>query len=270
MSQIKAIALDLDGTLTNSQKIITPRTKDALMKAQEKGVRVILASGRPVYGIVPLAEELELAKYGGFILAFNGGKVLNWQTKEEVHNQYLMAEFLPELYQSAMAGGMQILTVQGNKIAATNVDDEYVHVESNINKMELIQYDDFVHQVQHPINKCLIVGNPPQLALVEKDLQEKMKGRMEVYRSCAFFLECMPLGVDKANALKRVAEACGCTMQEMMAFGDSYNDISMIREAGIGVCMANGEDAVKAVADYVTLSNDEDGVAVALEKYLNL
>ena len=82
--EYKLIALDLDGTLTNSEKHITPRTKAALMEAQKRGVRLVLASGRPTFGIMPLAKELELARYGGFILAFNGGKIVDCKTGKTV------------------------------------------------------------------------------------------------------------------------------------------------------------------------------------------
>lgn len=270
MNRIKAIALDLDGTLTNSQKQITPRTREVLKRVQEMGVKIILASGRPVQGIAPLADELELDKYGGFVMAFNGGKLINWHTKEVLQNIALDAQFLPELYQSAMDYGMQILTVQGDKIAATDVADQYVHVEAFINKMELIEYDDFVRQVEHPINKCLIVGDPEVLPRVEATLSVQMSGRMDVYRSCPFFLECVPLGVNKGDAMRVLASHLQISTDEMMACGDSYNDMPMIEVAGVGVAMENGEEEVKKLATYVTLSNEEDGVAHAIEKFLNL
>ena len=106
----KAIVLDLDGTLTNSKKEITPHTKEVLMKAQEMGVKVILASGRPTYGIAPLADQLELDRFGGYILAINGGRITNWTTKEIVFDQILDEKLVPELYKAAMDNHFQILT----------------------------------------------------------------------------------------------------------------------------------------------------------------
>ena len=139
----KMIVLDLDGTLTNNKKEITPRTKQTLMQAQAAGVHVVLASGRPTYGIVPLAEELKLKESGGYILAFNGGN------NEVLFEQKLDELLVPHLYQEAKKVGMEILTYQGEGIAATNKDDEYVQHEAFINKMPVMQYDDFLNQLSY-------------------------------------------------------------------------------------------------------------------------
>ena len=163
----KMIVLDLDGTLTNNKKEITPRTKQALMQAQAAGVHVVLASGRPTYGIVPLAEELKLKGNGGYILAFNGGKIIDCTKNEVLFEQKLDEQLVPILFQEAKKAGMEILTYQGEGIAATNKDDEYVQHEAFINKMPVTQYDDFLNQLVYPINKCLIVGDPTPLHELE-------------------------------------------------------------------------------------------------------
>ena len=124
------IVLDLDGTLTNSEKQITPRTKRALMEAQKQGVRLVLASGRPTFGIMPLANELELARYGGLILAFNGGKIIDCKTGKTLFEQTLDPALVPILYREAMQAGMQILTYQGEGIATTKTEDPYVQAVS--------------------------------------------------------------------------------------------------------------------------------------------
>ena len=162
---------------------------------------------------------------------------------------------------------VEILTYQGEGIAATDISNEYVRHEAFINKMPLTQYDDFVHQVQHPINKCLIVGDPTPLALLERHLAQTLQGQCSVYRSADFFLECVPLGIDKAASLARLLPTLGLTREEIIAVGDGHNDISMIEYAGLGVAMANAADATKAKADYITRSNEEDGVAHVLQKF---
>lgn len=264
----KAIVLDLDGTLTNNKKEITPHTKEVLMRAQELGVKIILASGRPTYGIAPLADQLEINKYGGYILAINGARITNWATKEIVFDQILDEKLVPELYQAAMDNDFEILTYQGDAIAATDIQDEYVVHEAFINKMPLVHYQDFLNQVYYPINKCLIVGEPSRLAELDVNLAKQMEGRMNIYRSCDFFLECVPLGIDKAASLKRLFEIMKISLDEVMACGDANNDLSMIRAAGLGVAMANSSPQVLDAADFVTLSNEEDGVAYAVEKFI--
>ena len=119
------IVLDLDGTLTNRDKIITPRTKEALMKAQEQGKIVVLASGRPTYGIMPLAKELELEKYGGYILSFNGGIIINCKTEEVVFERQLPIESNAGIIHLAEHHRVNILTYEKDWIVVTDEEDEY-------------------------------------------------------------------------------------------------------------------------------------------------
>ena len=264
----KMIVLDLDGTLTNNKKEITPCTKQALMQAQAAGVHVVLASGRPTYGIVPLAEELKLKDNSGYILAFNGGKIIDCTNNEVLFEQKLDEQLVPILFQEAKKAGMEILTYQGEGIAATNKDDKYVQHEAFINKMPVTQYDDFLNQLVYPINKCLIVGDPTPLHELELRLAKELEGKMDVYRSADFFLECVPLGIDKARALDRLISSLGISREEVIACGDGYNDLSMIRFAGLGVAMANAAKDIQSEADFVTLSNEEDGVAHVIERFI--
>ncbi len=264
----KMIVLDLDGTLTNNKKEITPRTKQALMLAQATGVHVVLASGRPTYGIMPLAEELKLKENKGFILAFNGGKIIDCSNNNVLFEQKLNEQLVPLLYQEAMKAGMEILTYQGEGIAATNKDNKYVQHEAFINKMPVMQYDDFLCQLVYPINKCLIVGDPTPLHELELRLIKELEGKMDVYRSADFFLECVPLGIDKARSLERLINSLNISREEIIACGDGYNDLSMIRFAGLGIAMANAAKDIQSEADFVTFSNEDEGVAHVIEQFI--
>lgn len=264
----KMIVLDLDGTLTNEKKEITSKTYKALMLAQEKGVKIVLASGRPTYGITPLAQQLHLAEYDGYILAYNGGKIISCRTGETVFNQELTPELVPILHSEATAAGMDILTYQGEGIAATKKKNKYVLHEAFINKMPVVEYNDFPNQVQHPINKCLIVGDPKPLHQLELRLAKQLEGRLLVYRSAGFFLECVPLGIEKSNSLDKLIARLGIVKDEVIAIGDGYNDKGMIEFAGLGVAMANASTEVQDSADYITYSNEEDGVAHVVEKFI--
>lgn len=264
----RLLVLDLDGTLTNDRKEITPRTREALLRAQEQGVRLVLASGRPTYGIVPLARELELARYGGYIMAFNGALITECATGRVLHDQALDASLVAPLHEAAREAGMHILTYQGEAIASTSTTDEYVLHEAFINRLPVVAYTDFPRQVQHPINKCLIVGHPEPLRLLEQRLAAQLEGRMSVYRSAAFFLECVPLGVDKARSLAGLLLQLGLDRERVIACGDGYNDLSMIQYAGLGVAMANACPEVLEAADHITASNEEDGVAQVVERFI--
>jgi Cof subfamily protein (haloacid dehalogenase superfamily) len=264
----KMIVLDLDGTLTNGEKRITKRTFDALMAAQKQGCRVVLASGRPTYGIMPLAEELQLSAYGGFIMAFNGGKIIDCTTGETLFEQKLDDELVPQIHDLALAADLQVLTYRGNAVVTTDASDEFVQHEAFINKMPVEQLDHFLDEIEYPVNKCLAVGEPSRVASFEPKIARLMAGRISVYTSQPFFLECMPLDIDKAASLGRLLSILGIGREKTIACGDGNNDVSMVQFAGLGVAMQNAEKAVKEVADYITLSNEEDGVGHVIEKFI--
>ena len=264
----RMIVLDLDGTLTNSKKIITERTKQALFQAQERGIKVVLASGRPTYGVVPLSEELKLDKFGSYILSFNGGQIRNEKTKEIIFQQTLPTNMIHHLIDLAEQYKVDFLTYENGTIITNNVNSPYVGVESNTNQMPIMGISNMKEHITFPIPKMLMVGDGDYMATVEKNIQERMNGKLSVYRSEPFFLEIMPNGIDKAASIERLLLHTGIKREEVIACGDGFNDLSMIQFAGLGVAMENAQDIVKKNADYITTSNDEDGVAAVVEKFL--
>lgn len=266
--EYKIIVLDLDGTLTNNKKEITPRTLETLIRAQKQGVKVVLASGRPTYGIVPLAEKLQLDKYEGYILAYNGGEIIDWKTKELMYKNLLDKDVLPYLYKCANDNDFAIVTYEDEYVLTEKPEDEYVLKEALLNVMKIKKVDNFLEAVKHPIAKCLIVGEAERLAVLEKEMYEHLKDRMGVFRSEPYFLELVPKGIDKAQSLAVLLEELGMSKDEMIAIGDGFNDLSMIKYAGMGIAMQNAQQVVKDNADFITLSNEEDGVAYAVEKFI--
>jgi len=263
----RAIALDLDGTLTNHEKVVTPKTREALLKAASEGAVIILASGRPTYGIEPVAECLELNQRGGYILSYNGGNIVNAQTGEKLFSQFLPDEVIPELYAYAKEHDHALLGYAGNEIITEMPDDEYVKEESRINKMNIRKVDNLFEALEPHPTKLLMTGDPTLMLKAEEDLVEKLGDRMDIFRSAPFFLELVPKGIDKAKSLTRLLAKINLTPADLIAFGDGYNDLSMLKLAGMGVAMENAAPEVRAEADYVTLSNEEDGVAAALEHF---
>lgn len=260
----RAIALDLDGTLTNHDKVVTPRTRQALLKAQELGTVIILASGRPTYGIVPVAECLELEKRGGYILSYNGGNIVNAKTGEKLFSQFLPDAVIPILYKYAKEKNHALLGYAGNEIITEMPDDQYVKEESRINKMNIRKVDNLLEALEPHPTKLLMTGDPTDMIKAEEELVEILGEKMDIFRSAPFFLELVPKGIDKAQSLLRLLSKINLTPADLMAFGDGYNDLSMLKLASVGVAMANAAPEVRADADYVTLSNEEDGVAEAL------
>lgn len=264
----RMIVLDLDGTLTNRDKIITPRTKSALMRAQEKGYIVVLASGRPTAGVEPLARELELERFGSYILSYNGGMITNCGTGEIVFSSLIPREANKKIIGLAREHRVDILTYEGEEIITNNRECPYAQIESRINHLPLRQVEDMEQYMDFAVPKFLMLEDGDYMVTVEPKVKAAMGRDFSVYRSEPYFLEIMPKGIDKALSLARLLEKIGLTKDQMIACGDGYNDLTMIQYAGLGVAMENAVLPVKNGADYITSSNDEDGVGLVVEKFM--
>jgi Cof subfamily protein (haloacid dehalogenase superfamily) len=287
----KALVLDIDGTLTNSKKEITPKTAAALKHVMEMGHAVILASGRPTPGMKRYEEELELAKYGGYLLSFNGARVKDCSNGEVIYQRTLPMGIPQEIYEYAKEkeAGMISYYISGNKkereLQGGNLDrkgidpdgdyvvsafepDEYVLLEARINNMKVITVYDFPEFINYPVNKVLITAPGMVAAGYEKELQARYGDSLAIYRSEEFFLEVMPKNVSKAETLDGMLGKIGVKRMNTVCCGDGFNDISMINYAGVGVAMANAKEEVKQAADFITGSNDEDGLVTVIEKFI--
>lgn len=269
----RMIVLDLDGTLTNSEKKVTSRTREALIEAQRQGNLVALASGRTPYGIRPVAEELQLERYGGYMLPFNGGIMIDCRTGREVFSRMLPVESNRKIIGLAKTYSVHLVTYEGQSavISDPNCPHSLFEARNNhlaVHAMESIEaMQDYVN---FPVPKFLLCGDGDYLEKVEPEVRDIMGEGFSVYRSDPFFLEVLPAGVDKASSIERLLRLTGLERGQVIACGDAYNDISMIRYAGLGVAMENALPAVKEAADYITLSNDEDGVAAVVKKFMLL
>lgn len=264
----KILVLDIDGTVTNSKKEVTDKTLESIIKLQEAGCKVVLASGRPTPGILPVAKTLKLSEYGGFILSFNGAKIINCKTEEIIYQKVLPNEYIETLYKEAEENQVGLITYEKNVIISARGIDEFVEKEAQINKIDIVEVDDFIDYVDFDVNKCLMTGEPAKLEQLEMEMQGKYSEDLSIYRSEPFFLEIMPKNIDKAYSLEQLLKVLDMTKEDMIAVGDGFNDLSMIEYAGLGVAMDNAQDKVKEAANYITKSNDEDGVAHVIEKFM--
>ena len=156
----------------------------------------------------------------------------------------------------------------GAKLLTNQSDSPYAKLEARINGMELVQVDDMEAAITYPVPKYLMMEDGDYLAMVEPRVKAAMGKNFSVYRSEPFFLEVLPRGIDKAQSLERLLSHIGLSREQMIACGDGYNDLTMIQYAGLGVAMENAVLPVRNAADYVTLSNNDDGVAQVVEKFL--
>lgn len=260
------IALDLDGTLLDSQKNIPERNLRALFQAQEQGSKLVIASGRCVQGIQRIADQLRLSQYGGFLLAYNGGILQECATGKILHEDTLPEDKIPYLYECGSREGLCNVSYIDGEVVTEQPDNPYVLYLSKANGLPIKQVNCFIDAIHKPLNKCLIVGEPDRLKALEEEMKVYLGTEMNVTRSEPFLLELLPPGVDKASCLAQLLDYLQFNRNQLVAFGDGFNDRSMISFAGVGVAMGNAQEEVKAVADMVAPTNDECGVAQILEQ----
>ena len=178
-----------------------------------------------------------------------------------------MYSYVQEIYEQVKDKKVALLTYENDSLITETPKDFYVEKESFINKMKIKGVEDFIQYISFPITKCLITGDGTYLERLEKKLQEYFKDELSIYRSEPFFLEIMPPLIDKAKSLEKLLRYLDCSRKEMVACGDGLNDLTMIEYAGIGVAMDNAQPVLKEKSDFVTLSNDQDGVAEAVKHF---
>lgn len=265
----KVLVLDIDGTLTNSKKQITEKTKRRIQEIMTKGHKVILASGRPTPGMKRYENELELKKYHGYLLSYNGGKIVDCADGQVIYQRILPANIPGELYSYAKEKGCGLISYEKEVVISAFEPDEYVELEAGINGLEIKKVDDFDKYIDFDVNKCLLTAPDEKAALIEKELQEKYGEELSIYRSEPFFIEVMPKNVDKAASLDHMLEKIGKNREDTICCGDGFNDISMIKYGHIGVAMGNAQQKVKEAADYITGTNDEDGLIEVIDKFID-
>lgn len=264
----KMLVLDIDGTLTNSRKEITPRTLEAITEIRRRGHIVVLASGRPTAGLRGVTEALDFARYGGYTISYNGACVTHTATGEKMFKNPLPDFAAPWMLAYARENDLGMCSYVGAEMLSGARVDHFLEDERRINGLTRRDVDSFDPYVQTDLYKVLLTAEPERAARHEEILAKRFAGRLSVYRSEPFFIEVMARGVSKADAIAGLLERLNMEREDVIACGDGFNDLSMIRYAGIGVAMGNAQPQVKNAADVVTLTNDEDGLVPVIERYI--
>ncbi|MCI6904424.1 Cof-type HAD-IIB family hydrolase [Streptococcus alactolyticus] len=269
MTEIKLLALDLDGTLFDSQKVVSEENKQALRAARDKGVKVVITTGRPLKAVEDLLDELDLISDEDYIITFNGGlvqktngKILDKSqlTRDQLRRLHGALEPLGLPFDVLSDGIVYSLPSQGNH-------SHYPQANPKLTFVELDSFDEIPKDVIY--NKVVSVTDPEfldkQILQLPKDLYEAF----EIFKSREIILEMMPKGVHKAAGLQQLIDHLGFLPEQVMAMGDEENDLSMLKWAGLGVAMANAVPKVKAIANHTTTrTNEESGVAETIEEYI--
>ena len=269
---IKLLAIDMDGTLLNEEKHIDTPQKEAIQKAIEAGIKVVLCTGRPLFGVLPVYGELELEKYNldEYVILNNGcslRKTTNW---ELLDNKEITKEDV--IYLDKLRKGYNLdLTVSN--------DNDYFVVGDKANKYTIedgkLVYVDIkpisleeATSGKHTFFKSMYLGEEEEIQRFKNDNENLLKDKYDAVLSQIHIFEMLPFGTNKAAALKELAEKLGIEREEIMTIGDGNNDVEMLEFAGIGVAMGNGTESAKKAANYVTDTNENHGVAKAIEKYI--
>ncbi len=273
MPDYRIIALDLDGTLLNSNKELTPTSLAALQKAADAGIEIVPTTGRFYGGMPKVIRDLPFVRYA---ITINGAEVKDLKTGEIIYSSEMpwqqcveiMTELdsLPFIYDCYMesAGWMtQALLEQVDNI----IDSPHFRKLVHETRQAVPELKAFLHERGHDVQKisCFTRDEPMRLHTL-KTLGDRYEN-ICVSSSVDQNLEINHADANKGAALKALAEHLSIPVSATMSFGDGLNDLSMLSDAGLGVAMANACPEAKACADVMTASCDEDGVAQAIEKY---
>lgn len=266
MKHCKLIAMDLDGTLNNDQKRIDPPTRDALLRAQDSGITLMLASARPLPGLYRERDALNLR---GLLMAYNGGAIVDAVTGETLHAETMDLEDTRRILRMLEALPVTVILDDGVRFYVTDRDGYMVQYECMNNRMDCAEVGNLADFLSFAPCKLLMSCDPGAIGGVKAQIAAALPTKLSVVQTAAFYLEIIPATVGKGEGLRRACAARGISLDETMAFGDSENDISMLKAAGLGVAMGNATEDVKAAADYVTLSNNDNGIAAALARFID-
>lgn len=266
---LKLIALDIDGTLTDDHKEITPETKETLLEVQKNGVRLVLASARPTPGLYKTARQLQLEKHQGILMAYNGGRIVhasNGQTLSEIHME---EEKTRKILRFLETLPVTVILDDGAQFYVTDANGYKVEYECKNNCMQCSVVENLADFLHFSPIKLLLSVDPSNIFEIQNTIASHLDDSLVVVRTAPFYLEIIPAEINKGTGLSDICEHLGIALADTAAFGDSENDIPMLEVAGCGVAMENAEEAVKSKADRITLSNNEDGIAYAIKNWLS-
>ena len=266
----RLLFLDLDGTLLNDAKEITAGNREALERTLRRGHGVIITTGRPLKSAMAQARRLGLDKPGCYTIAYNGAMVYDWRREEIIFSHAMSIDSAIRVVEQANAIGEHVQTYDSmNVLVEPRCEDEALRRYCQMVGMTHRVIDDIHRDLREDPVKCLVINYEKKDGLLQ--MQTWIRANMpelDCFFSCEMFLEVVPKGMNKGEAVKMLCARLGVEIENAVACGDAANDLAMMRAAGIGVAMINGSDEVKAVADYITTrDNNHDGVAEAADKF---
>lgn len=268
---IKLLAIDLDGTLLNSHKEISQANHDALHFAHQNGVKVVICTGRPYLAMKNLVDQIGLNTADDYIITYNGGQVHAANDGSIIVSHTLSKQNVLDWYYQLNALGLPISVIDQTTIYEPSPDlavakSEYIERTQTTLPLEIVDFNQF--HSDHVFNKLVVSTAADYLDSKIPLLDSHLLQNFSVFKSRPFLLEVVAVGVTKGNTLKQLGDYLSIEPHEMMTIGDQENDLSMINLAGVGVAMGNAIPEVKSQADFISLDNDQDGVAHAIYHFI--
>lgn len=266
---IKLVAIDIDGTLLDSNHTIRPKVKETLKKANQAGISIVLCTGRPLPGVTDQLRELELYGPNDYVITYNGSLVQATQSKKIISEYTLSYEDFLEIEYMARKNQVHLHTIDDQAIYTANRDiGKYTVHEASLVGMPLKYRTVDEMTPDMSIIKMMMIDEPDILDRAIQQLPETFTSKYTTVKSTDFYYEILNKEANKGNAVAKLAAYLGIKQAEVMAIGDNENDLTMIEYAGIGVAMGNATANVKAAADIITATNDQDGVAEILLQHM--
>lgn len=259
------VALDLDNTLLNSSKEISQRNERVLKQLHQRGIKVVLCTGRPINAIWPYIEQLGLTNPDDYTITFNGGLVINNESRKHLFELGMKKRDLLPLFSYVKKKKIPLNVLDFEQVYELNdyPGSIYRTVLKNIEFQNISMND--VPDITY--SKAVMAIIPERLSAIIKELPADLKAHYHAVQSQPMIMEFLPKGLNKAVGLKALLDYFGDDFSNLMTFGDADNDFEMIKVAAQGIVMENGLPNVKAVATAITDTNDNDGVAKYCERY---
>ena len=265
---IKLIALDLDGTLLTPEKTISGKTRNALIELQKQGIKLILASGRPTPGLFNEAKKLKMNEYYGYLLSYNGAALHVYDSMEVLHCQTLTRDQAHRIIEHGHKySQMTMMTYNDHTLLCENVSAYRVLPEAKMCRIGVEQVQNLHMAMSFDPYKFLFAIEPEKMNELEEEFKKPFEDELSMVLSTPYYMEVMNKGISKGKTLHKLLDILHLKPENLMAFGDGQNDLEMLKMAGTSVCMGNGDPLCKEIADFVTLRNDEDGIAHAIEHF---
>ncbi|UQS87065.1 sugar-phosphatase [Nicoliella spurrieriana] len=266
---IKLIAIDIDGTLVDDDKVLREPTKQAIAAARQRGVKIVLCTGRPISGVEKYLEELSISGADEYAISFNGSSIQDANGKLISNHTITYDDYVDtEALGRKLDVNFQIENTEA--IFTFNRDlSPYSVYESSIIRLPIKFRNPEDIKPDLTITKSMFVSTPEKITHAKNNIPKEISDRLYVVQTEPFFLEFLNKNISKGNALRELAAKLDLKPENIMAIGDQGNDLSMIKFAGLGVAMGNAIDENKAAAQFVTKRNVDDGVAYAINKFVN-